>query len=186
MKSYADVTNFISQAIDELSLTEHIRFLQNLIYQFVRDLPIDWLDNELDSEKPHYQAIFDQIIHQSWQKSVIENQLNELDTIMFDMGDAYPHNTSEAILLILDMLGFYQSLIATEEKSALSNGWVILSTESYLDYHDKLAEGSANQLENDGEQSYDEGISFDNWLAHPLTQSAFQRITHALKSAKNK
>ena len=52
MKSYADVTNFISQAIDELSLTEHIRFLQNLIYQFVRDLPIDWLDNELDSEKP--------------------------------------------------------------------------------------------------------------------------------------
>ena len=186
MKSYIDVTNFMGQQINQLSLTQQIAFLQHLIGQFVHELPNDWLDHELDSEKPHYQALFAQIINHTWHTDSIEQQLTALDDIMFALGDAYPHNTSEAILLILDMLGFYQSLIATEEKSALSNCWVILSTESYLDYHDKLAEGSANQLENDGEQSYDEGISFDNWLAHPLTQSAFQHITHALKSAKNK
>ena len=174
MKSYIDVTNFMGQQINQLSLTQQIAFLQHLIGQFVHELPNASLDH------------FAQIINHTWHTDSIEQQLTALDDIMFALGDAYPHNTSEAILLILDMLGFYQSLIATEEKSALSNGWVILSTESYLDYHDKLAEGSANQLENDGEQSYDEGISFDNWLAHPLTQSAFQHITHALKSAKNK
>ena len=174
--SYADVINSIAQTAAQLTLAAQSAFVQNLLRQFVQNLPADWLDNELDSEKPHYQALFDIINRQTWQTASIEQALNALDDIMFT-GDSYPHSTSDAILLMLDMLGFYLSLTAMEEKSAVSDGWVILTAEGYLDYYDQLAEDSS-------ENTDDVAHSFDDWLAHPLTQTAFNHVTHALEFAK--
>ena len=57
--SYADVINSIAQTASQLTLAAQSAFVQNLLRQFVQNLPADWLDNELDSEKPHYQALFD-------------------------------------------------------------------------------------------------------------------------------
>lgn len=176
--SYANVINSIAQTVSQLTLTAQSAFVQNLLRQFVRNLPADWLDNELDSEKPPYQALFDIINTQTWQTGSIEQALNALDDIMFAMGDSYPHSTSDAILLMLDMLGFYLSLTAMEEKSAVSDGWVILTAEGYLDYYDQLAEDSS-------ENTDDVAHSFDDWLAHPLTQAAFNHVNHALELAKN-
>ena len=96
---------------------------------------------------------------------------------MFAMGESYPHSTSDAILLMLDMLGFYLSLTAMEEKSEVSDGWVILTAEGYLDYYDQLAEDSSENRD-------DVAHSFDDWLAHPLTQAAFNHVNHALELAK--
>ena len=175
--SYADVINSIAQTAAQLTLTAQSAFVQNFLRQFVQNLPADWLDNELDSEKPHYQALFDIINRQTWQTDSIEQALNALDDIMFAMGDSYPHSTSDAILLMLDMLGFYLSLTAMEEKSAVSDGWVILTAEGYLDYYDQLADDSS---ENTDEVAH----SFDDWLAHPLTQTAFNHVNHALELAK--
>ena len=175
--SYADVINSIAQTAAQLTLTAQSAFVQNLLRQFVQNLPADWLDNELDSEKPHYQALFDAVNTQTWQTDSIEQALNALDDIMFAMGESYPHSTSDAILLMLDMLGFYLSLTAMEEKSAVSDGWVILTAEGYLDYYDQLAEDSS-------ENTDDVAHSFDDWLAHPLTQAAFNHVTHALELAK--
>ena len=174
--SYADVINSIAQTASQLTLAAQSAFVQNLLRQFVQNLPADWLDNELDSEKPHYQALFDIINRQTWQTASIEQALNALDDIMFT-GDSYPHSTSDAILLMLDMLGFYLSLTAMEEKSAVSDGWVILTAEGYLDYYDQLAEDSS-------ENTDDVAHSFDDWLAHPLTQTAFNHVNHALELAK--
>ena len=174
--SYADVINSIAQTTSQLTLAAQSAFVQNLLRQFVQNLPADWLDNELDSEKPHYQALFDIINRQTWQTDSIEQALNALDDIMFT-GDSYPHSTSDAILLMLDMLGFYLSLTAMEEKSAVSDGWVILTAEGYLDYYDQLAEDSS---ENTDEVAH----SFNDWLAHPLTQTAFNHVTHALELGK--
>lgn len=174
--SYADVINNIAQTASQLTLAAQSAFVQNLLRQFVQNLPSDWLDNELDSEKPHYQALFDIINRQTWQTDSIEQALNALDDIMFT-GDSYPHSTSDAILLMLDMLGFYLSLTAMEEKSAVSDGWVILTAEGYLDYYDQLAEDSS---ENTDEVAH----SFNDWLAHPLTQTAFNHVTHALELGK--
>lgn len=174
--SYADVINSIAQTASQLTLAAQSAFVQNLLRQFVQNLPADWLDNELDSEKPHYQALFDIINRQTWQTDSIEQALNALDDIMFT-GDSYPHSTSDAILLMLDMLGFYLSLTAMEEKSAVSDGWVILTAEGYLDYYDQLAEDSS---ENTDEVAH----SFNDWLAHPLTQTAFNHVTHALELGK--
>ena len=176
--SYADVINSIAQTASQLTLAAQSAFVQNLLRQFVQNLPADWLDNELDSEKPHYQALFDIINRQTWQTDSIEQALNALDDILFAMGESYPHSTSDAILLMLDMLGFYLSLTAMEEKSAVSDGWVILTAEGYLDYYDQLAEDSS-------ENTDDAAHSFDDWLAHPLTQNAFNHVTHALELAKN-
>ena len=175
--SYADVINSIAQTASQLTLAAQSAFVQNLLRQFVQNLPADWLDNELDSEKPHYQALFDIINRQTWQTDSIEQALNALDDIMFAMGESYPHNTSDAILLTLDMLGFYLSLTAMEEKSAVSDGWVILTVEGYLDYYDQLAEDSSENID-------DVAHSFDDWLAHPLTQTAFNHVNHALELAK--
>lgn len=175
--SYADVINSIAQTASQLTLAAQSAFVQNLLRQFVQNLPTDWLDNELDSEKPHYQALFDIINSQTWQPDSIEQALNALDDIMFAMGDSYPHSTSDAILLMLDMLGFYLSLTAMEEKSEVSDGWVILTAEGYLDYYDQLAEDSS-------ENTDDVAHSFDDWLAHPLTQTAFNHVNHALELAK--
>ncbi len=175
--SYADVINSIAQTASQLTLTAQSAFVQNLLRQFVQNLPADWLDNELDSEKPHYQALFDIINRQTWQPDSIEQALNALDDIMFAMGESYPHSTSDAILLTLDMLGFYLSLTAMEEKSAVSDGWVILTVEGYLDYYDQLAEDSSENID-------DVAHSFDDWLAHPLTQTAFNHVNHALELAK--
>lgn len=175
--SYADVINSIAQTASQLTLAAQSAFVQNLLRQFVQNLPADWLDNELDSEKPHYQALFDAVNTQTWQTDSIEQALNALDDIMFAMGDSYPHSTSDAILLMLDMLGFYLSLTAMEEKSAVSDGWVILTAEGYLDYYDQLAEDSS-------ENTDDVAHSFDDWLAHPLTQTAFNHVNHALELAK--
>ena len=174
--SYADVINSIAQTTSQLTLAAQSAFVQNLLRQFVQNLPADWLDNELDSEKPHYQALFDIINRQTWQTASIEQALNALDDIMFT-GDSYPHSTSDAILLMLDMLGFYLSLTAMEEKSAVSDGWVILTAEGYLDYYDQLAEDSS-------ENTDDVAHSFNDWLAHPLTQTAFNHVTHALELGK--
>lgn len=174
--SYADVINSIAQTASQLTLAAQSAFVQNLLRQFVQNLPADWLDNELDSEKPHYQALFDIINRQTWQTASIEQALNALDDIMFT-GDSYPHSTSDAILLMLDMLGFYLSLTAMEEKSAVSDGWVILTAEGYLDYYDQLAEDSS-------ENTDDVAHSFDDWLAHPLAQTAFNHVNHALELAK--
>ena len=113
--SYADVINSIGQTASQLTLAAQSAFVQNLLRQFVQNLPADWLDNEIDSEKPHYQALFDIINSQTWQTDSIEQALNALDDIMFAMGESYPHSTSDAILLMLDMLGFYLSLTAMEE-----------------------------------------------------------------------
>lgn len=175
--SYADVINSIAQTASQLTLAAQSAFVQNLLRQFVQNLPADWLNNELDSEKPYYQALFDIINRQTWQTDSIEQALNALDDIMFAMGDSYPHSTSDAILLMLDMLGFYLSLTAMEEKSEVSDGWVILSAEGYLDYYDQLAEDSS-------ENTDDVAHNFDDWLAHPLTQTAFNHVTHALEFAK--
>ena len=175
--SYADVINSIAQTTAQLTLAAQSAFVQNLLRRFVQNLPTDWLDNELDSEKPHYQALFDIINRQTWQPDSIEQALNALDDIMFAMGDSYPHSTSDAILLTLDMLGFYLSLTAMEEKSAVSDGWVILTAEGYLDYYDQLAEDSSENID-------DVAHSFDDWLAHPLTQTAFNHVNHALELAK--
>ena len=175
--SYADVINSIAQTTAQLTLAAQSAFVQNLLRQFVQNLPADWLDNELDSEKPHYQALFDAINRQTWQPDSIEQALNALDDIMFAMGDSYPHSTSDAILLMLDMLGVYLSLTAMEEKSEVSDGWVILTAEGYLDYYDQLAEDSS-------ENTDDVAHSFDDWLAHPLTQTAFNHVNHALELAK--
>ena len=175
--SYADVINSIAQTASQLTLAAQSAFVQNLLRQFVQNLPADWLDNELDSEKPHYQALFDIINRQTWQTASIEQALNALDDIMFAMGESYPHSTGDAILLMLDMLGFYLSLTAMEEKSAVSDGWVILTAEGYLDYYDQLAEDSS-------ENTDDVAHSFDDWLAHPLTQTAFNHVNHALELAK--
>ena len=175
--SYADVINSIAQTTAQLTLAAQSAFVQNLLRQFVQNLPADWLDNELDSEKPHYQALFDIINRQTWQTDSIEQALNALDDIMFAMGENYPHSTSDAILLMLDMLGFYLSLTALEEKSEVSDGWVILTAESYLDYYDQLAEDSSENID-------DVAHSFDDWLAHPLTQTAFNHVNHALELAK--
>lgn len=175
--SYADVINSIAQTTAQLTLAAQSAFVQNLLRQFVQNLPADWLDNELDSEKPHYQALFDAINRKTWQPDSIEQALNALDDIMFAMGDSYPHSTSDAILLMLDMLGVYLSLTAMEEKSEVSDGWVILTAEGYLDYYDQLAEDSS-------ENTDDVAHSFDDWLAHPLTQTAFNHVNHALELAK--
>ena len=175
--SYADVINSIAQTAAQLTLAAQSAFVQNLLRQFVQNLPADWLDNELDSEKPHYQALFDAINRQTWQPDSIEQALNALDDIMFAMGDSYPHSTSDAILLMLDMLGVYLSLTAMEEKSEVSDGWVILTAEGYLDYYDQLAEDSS-------ENTDDVAHSFDDWLAHPLAQTAFNHVNHALELAK--
>ena len=175
--SYADVINSIAQTTSQLTLAGQSAFVQNLLRQFVQNLPDDWLDNELDSEKPHYQALFDAVNTQTWQTDSIAQALNALDDIMFAMGDSYPHSTSDAILLMLDMLGVYLSLTAMEEKSAVSDGWVILTAEGYLDYYDQLAEDSS-------ENTDDVAHSFDDWLAHPLTQTAFNHVNHALELAK--
>ena len=51
--SYADVINSIAQTASQLTLAAQSAFVQNLLRQFVQNLPADWLDNELDSEKPH-------------------------------------------------------------------------------------------------------------------------------------
>ena len=175
--SYADVINSIAQTTAQLTLAAQSAFVQNLLRRFVQNLPADWLDNELDSEKPHYQALFDIINRQTWQTDSIEQALNALDDIMFATGESYPHSTSDAILLMLDMLGFYLSLTALEEKSEVSDGWVILTAESYLDYYDQLVEDSS-------ENTDDVAHSFDDWLAHPLTQTAFNHVNHALELAK--
>ena len=175
--SYADVINSIAQTAAQLTLAQQSAFVQNLLRQFVQNLPADLLDNELDSEKPHYQALFDIINRQTWQTDSMEQALNALDDIMFAMGDSYPHSTSDAILLMLDMLGFYLSLTAMEEKSAVSDGWVIITAEGYLDYYDQLAEDSSENID-------DVAHSFDDWLAHPLTQTAFNHVNHALELAK--
>ena len=175
--SYADVINSIAQTAAQLTLAAQSVFVQNILRQFVQNLPADWLDNELDSEKPHYQALFDAVNTQTWQTDSIEQVLNALDDIMFAMGDSYPHSTSDAILLMLDMLGVYLSLTAMEEKSAVSDGWVILTAEGYLDYYDQLAEDSS-------ENTDDVAHSFDDWLAHPLAQTAFNHVNHALELAK--
>ena len=175
--SYADVINSIAQTTAQLTLAAQSAFVQNLLRRFVQNLPTDWLDNELDSEKPHYQALFDIINRQTWQTDSIEQALNALDDIMFAMGDSYPHSTSDAILLMLDMLGVYLSLTAMEEKSEVSDGWVILTAEGYLDYYDQLAEDSS-------ENTDDVAHSFDDWLAHPLAQTAFNHVNHALELAK--
>ena len=175
--SYADVINSIAQTTSQLTLAAQSAFVQNLLRRFVQNLPTDWLDNELDSEKPHYQALFDIINRQTWQPDSIDQALNALDNLMFAMGDSYPHSTSDAILLMLDILGFYLSLTAMEEKSEVSDGWVILSAEGYLDYYDQLAEDSS-------ENTDDVAHSFDDWLAHPLTQTAFNHVTHALELGK--
>lgn len=172
MKSYVDVTNFISQQIASLSLTEQIRFLQHLLEQFVRDFPADWLAAELEHEKPHYQAIFEQISHQTWQADVIEQQLGLLDDIMFAMGDAYPHRTSEAILVMMDILGYYLSLIATKQKSDVSDGWTTLSAIAYLDYMDEYC-----NLGDNGD------TDFDNWLDNPNTAIAFDHLKASLAQA---
>ena len=171
--SYADVIDSIAQTAAQLTLAAQSAFVQNLLRQFVQNLPADWLDNELDSEKPYYQALFDAINTQTWQPDSIEQALNALDDIMFAMGDSYPHSTSDAILLMLDMLGVYLSLTAMEE----SDGWVILTAEGYLDYYDQLAEDSS-------ENTDDVAHSFDDWLAHPLAQTAFNHVNHALELAK--
>ncbi|BFL70229.1 hypothetical protein SKB0120_12910 [Moraxella osloensis] len=175
--SYTDVINSIAQTASQLTLAAQSAFVQNLLRRFVQNLPTDWLDNELDSEKLHYQALFDIINRQTWQPDSIEQALNALDDIMFAMGDSYPHSTSDAILLMLDMLGVYLSLTAMEEKSAVSDGWVILTAEGYLDYYDQLAEDSS-------ENTDDVAHNFDDWLAHPLTQTAFNHVNHALELAK--
>lgn len=173
MKSYDQVTNFIGAEIDKLSLDEQIRFLQRLIYQFVKELPSDWLDGELAQEKPHYQAIYNQIVNQTWQKSLIEDALTELDNIMFDMGDDYPHRTSEEIFVIMDMLGFYLSLTEVEQKSDISDSWTTLATIAYVDYADRLP-------------SYDDEIAdFENWLDYTDTAQAFENVENSLEYAKN-
>lgn len=176
--SYADVINTVAKTISQLTLKQQRKFIQYLLHQFVQDLPDGWLDGELAIEQPHYQAIAEQLIQQSWNDAMIGQQLNALDDIMFGMGDAYPHQTSEAILLLLDMLGFYLSLAETEEKSEVSNDWVMLSAHSYLDYYD-------NMMEQNSEQSGDAASSFDHWLAHPITETAFQNVNNALDFAKH-
>lgn len=169
MKTYNDVTNFIGEKITALSLAEQIQFLQNLMYQFVNNLPDDWLDNELDSEKPHYQAIFQQIFEQTWQSDIIESELSALDDIMWAMGENYPHSTSDEILLVMELLDYWLVLQDFEQKSPESDTVTLSATISYLSYFDEL-------VENDTGETAD----IDNWLTYPQTAYGFEMVKSAL------
>lgn len=173
MKSYDQVTNFISAEIDKLSLDEQIRFLQRLIYQFVKELPSDWLDGELAQEKPHYQAIYNQIVNQTWQKSTIEDALTELDNIMFGMGANYPHNTDDRILLALELLDYWLVLKGFEQKSTKHNTIVISAIMGYLSYFEELVEHQTNTTPD-----------FDTWLDYPQTKHGFEMLELALNQVK--
>lgn len=165
MKTYADVTNFIEKQIKTLTLNKQRHFLQNLIYQFVNDLPNDWLDNELDSEKPHYQAIFQQIFEQTWQSDLIENELSALDSIMWQMGDHYPHSTSDEILLVMELLDYWLILLEFEQKSVESDTIVTSAVMVYLSYFDEQVEAETG-----------EPADFDTWLDYPQTKQAFDTL----------
>ncbi|MFW2177378.1 MULTISPECIES: hypothetical protein [unclassified Moraxella] len=173
MQSYYDVTNFIHEKLQQLSSEQQADFIKNLIYHFVKGLPTDWLEGELDSEKPHYQAIIQQILQPNWHDEIIEQQLLVLDDIMFSMGDAYPHNTSEALLMIWELLDFYLSLREMAQKSDNSHELGMLSAISYLEYVESLIENNLGQASD-----------FEDWLAQPLMATAFDDIKHALTLAQ--
>lgn len=171
MKTYNDVTNFIGEKIPQLSLIEQIKFMQNLIYQFVKDLPNDWLDGELDSEKPFYKTIFDEIINQSWQDDVIEQQLSDLDNLMWEMGEDYPHCTSEAILLLMELLDNWLVLSKIEQKSEDSDNMTLQSAVSFLNYFDLLVDEETGELADN-----------DDWLQYSQTKQGFDLLKSALNS----
>ena len=171
MKTYNDVTNFIGDKVPQLSLAEQINFVQKLIYQFVKDLPNDWVDGELDSEKPFYKTIFDEIINQSWQDDVIEQQLSDLDNLMWDMGEDYPHSTSEAILLLMELLDNWLVLSEFEQKSEDSDNMTLQSAVSFLNYFDLLVDEETGELADN-----------DDWLQYSQTKQGFDLLKSALNS----
>ena len=171
MKTYHDVTNFIGDKVPQLSLAEQINFVQKLIYQFVKDLPNDWVDGELDSEKPFYKTIFDEIINQSWQDDVIEQQLSDLDNLMWDMGEDYPHSTSEAILLLMELLDNWLVLSEFEQKSEDSDNMTLQSAVSFLNYFDLLVDEETGELADN-----------DDWLQYSQTKQGFDLLKSALNS----
>lgn len=165
MQSYNEIADFIGEKIAQLSLTEQVNFLQNLIGEFVKNLPDTWLDNELDSEKPHYQAIFSQINEQTWQADTIERQLSALDTIMWQMGDHYPHSTSDEILLVIELLDYWLILLEFKQKSVESNTIVTSAVMGYLSYFDELVEIETGET-----------ADFDTWLDYPQTKQVFDTL----------
>ncbi len=173
MKRYEDVTDFVDEQIGKLSLTEQVTFLQNLIYQFANNLPNDWLDDELEREKPHYQAIFAQIIQQptrqTWQADVIVQHLSDLDDIMWQMGETYPHSTSDAILLIMELLDYWLVLIEVKQKSDASDDIITSATMGYLSYFDALVEEQTGELADNA-----------TWLDYPQTAQGFEMLKIAL------
>lgn len=171
MKTYNDVTNFIGDKVPQLSLAEQINFVQKLIYQFVKDLPNDWVDGELDNEKPFYKTIFDEIINQSWQDDVIEQQLSDLDNLMWDMGEDYPHCTSEAILLLMELLDNWLVLSKIEQKSEDSDNMTLQSAVSFLNYFDLLVDEETGELADN-----------DDWLQYSQTKQGFDLLKSALNS----
>lgn len=165
MQTYQEVTDFIGEKITQLSLSEQVIFLQNLMNEFIKNLSNTWLDDELKQEKPHYQAIFSQISEQTWQAEIIESELSALDDIMWAMGDHYPHSTSDEILLVIELLDYWLILLEFEQKSVESDTIVTSAVMGYLSYFDELVEIGTGET-----------ADFDTWLNYPQTKQAFDTL----------
>ncbi|WP_394261768.1 hypothetical protein [Moraxella boevrei] len=169
MQSYDQVTNFIHAKIAKLTLNQQLYFVKHLIYQFSKNLANNWLDSELDSEKAHYQTIFNQINDNLWQADVIDDALAKLDDIMWAMGENYPHTTSDEILLIMEMLDYWLALSKLEQKDDNSNQLTFSTSLCLLTHFDEKSETRLGET-----------TTYEDWLAYPETEQSFNIIKVAL------
>ncbi|ELA08596.1 hypothetical protein MOMA_08541 [Moraxella macacae 0408225] len=173
MQSYNAITDFIHDHLTKFSLSQQTNFVKNLIYQFSKTLTENWLDNELDSEKPHYQTIFNQITSNHWQADSLKNSVIELDNIMLTMGVNYPHTTGEDLLLILELLPYWFELNEHAQKDTHSDQLVVSACICLLDHFEEQAE-----------TRLDTTISYENWLNYPETTTGFAMINTALQTCQ--
>lgn len=169
MQSYDQVTNFIHAKIAKLTLNQQLYFVKHLIYQFSKNLSNNWLDSELDSEKAHYQTIFNQINDNLWQADVIDDALAKLDDIMWAMGENYLHTTSDEILLIMEMLDYWLALSKLEQKDGNSNQLTFSTSLCLLTHFDEKAEARLGET-----------TTYEDWLSYPETEQSFNIIKVAL------
>ena len=169
--SYIDAIYYLNNEVAKLTYTQAMLLNQTIIEYFVSVLPDDWLAAELPNERPHYQMLRDVIEQGNWQVTTLQAVISNLDAIMVEMGNAYPHTTDLYPMSLLIMVDNFIEFS--------------LNPDDYQEYTLGVVNEFMTAADAVASEEIGESVDLDFWLEYPVIDRAFGRISQWIEQLHN-
>lgn len=145
LQSYKDFHTFLTLQIQGLTTHQAKKLTELLLLNFLENLSNDFYQKELPSQKPYFEALYQEvkIPIDKWNLIDIKKNIKYIDQIIEDMGDDYPADMDSTALNFLILLDDYLKINRMRVHQKILSK-VIDFTVIYFDWVDSELEETAD------------------------------------------